>query len=240
MAQSEPTAERELRLYDDEGDLLLPTGITSDKVTLLPQDPDAESAGRIRILWGQNMLRDMLEGRYRAVVCGVNDQDNSHGMVAQLVELIQSSQWTARSVTSYAKMFQESAGIHATLDREPYVLKYDLDGVLVLALLRPKGRTHFTSDDLSRGFRTITKMLAGRRERLPVASVSFLGARSNRLIDPKTGVEPSFEAVLRVMYEAGYRGDVYPAPAMWRFGHVGVFPSYPFPASLDRMRAGGF
>ncbi len=240
MSQSEPTAERELRLYDDEGDLLLPSGIAADKVTLLPQDPDAESAGRIRILWGQNMLRDMLEGRYRAVVCGVNDQDNSHGMVAQLVELIQSSQWTARSVTSYAKMFQESVAIHAALDREPYVLKYDLDSVLVLALLRPKGRTHFTLEDLGRGFRTVTKMLAGRRERLPVASVSFLGARSNRLLAPGDAGEPSFEAVLRVMHESGYRGDVYPAPAMWRFGHVGVFPSYPFPASLDRMRAGGF
>ena len=240
MSTPDPTAEREMRLYDDEGELLLPSDLAADKVTLLPQDPASEVEGRLRILWGQNMLRDMLEGRYRAVVCGVNDQDNSHGMVAQLVELIQTSQWTARSVTSYAKMFQESAAIHAAMDREPYVLKYDLDSVLVLALLRPKGRDHFTLEDLSRGFQTVVKMLAGRRERLPIASVSFLGARSNRLVDQKSAGEPSFESVLRVMHEAGYRGDVYPAPAMWRFGHVGVFPSYPFPASLDRMRAGGF
>ena len=40
------------------------------------------------------------------------------------------------------------------------------------------------------------------------------------------------------MYEAGYRGDVYAAPGMWRLGHVGVFPSYPFPAGVERMRAG--
>ncbi len=40
------------------------------------------------------------------------------------------------------------------------------------------------------------------------------------------------------MYGAGYRGDVFVSPALWRFGHVGVFPSYPFPAGLERMRAG--
>jgi hypothetical protein len=44
--------------------------------------------------------------------------------------------------------------------------------------------------------------------------------------------------VLKTMFEAGFRGDIYTAPAMWRFGHVGVFPSYPFPESLERMRGG--
>ncbi len=232
--------EQDMKLYDDEGDLLLPSELAADKVSLLPQDPAAEVEGRLRILWGQNMLRDMLEGRYRTVICSVNDEDNSHGMVAQLVELITTSQWTARSVTSYAKMFHDSVTIHAAMDREPYILKYDLDSILVFAMLRPKGRDHFTPDDISRGFQTIVKMLRGRRERLPVASVAFLGARSNRLLDPRTNAEPSFESVLRLMYDAGYRGDVYPAPQMWRFGNVGVFPSYPFPSSLDRMRAGGF
>jgi len=240
MSASDPTAERETKLYDDEGELLLPSELAADKVTLLPQDSGAEAEGRVRILWGQDMLRDMIEGRYRAVICGVNDQDNSHGMVAQLVELTTTSQWTARSVTSYAKMFQESVSIHAAMDREPYILKYDLDSVLILAILRPKGRDHFTLDNISSGFKTIVKMLKGRRERLPVASVSFLGAHSNRLIDERTGEEPSFESVLRSMRQAGYCGDVYPSPAMWSFGHVGVFPSYPFPASLDRMRAGGY
>jgi len=240
MAATDPSAENETKLYDDEGELLLPSELAADKVTLLPHDPGVDTAGRIRIMWGQDMLRDILEGRYRAVVCGVNDQDNSHGMVAQLVELTTTSQWTARSVTSYAKMFQESVSIHAVMDREPYILKYDLDSMLILAILRPKGRDHFTLDDISKGVKTIEKMLKGRRERLPVASVSFLGARSNRLTDGKTGNEPSFESVLRVMYEAGYRGDVYPSPSMWSYGHVGVFPSYPFPSSLDRMRAGGF
>jgi hypothetical protein len=73
-----------------------------------------------------------------------------------------------------------------------------------------------------------------------VGTVSFLGARSNRLIDAATGKEPSFEAVLKTMFEAGYRGDVYPATQLWRHGEVGVFPSYPFPRGLQRMREGGF
>lgn len=231
-----------MKLYDDEGDLLLSAESFPDKVTLLPSGPIGAGVGpgaveRIRVLWGQDMLRDMLDGRYRAVVCAVNDTDNSHGIIAQLVDLIQTSQWTAKGVTSFARMFQESVSIHAAKDREPYVLKYDLDSLLILALLRPKGRDHFTLDDISRGFSTVVKMLRGRRERQPVASVSFLNARANRLLGPD-GREPSFETVLRTMYQAGFRGDIYPAPAMWRSGHVGVFPFYPFPEGVERMRAG--
>ena len=48
----------------------------------------------------------------------------------------------------------------------------------------------------------------------------------------------SFESVLRAMYNAGFRGDVFPAPAHWRFGNVGVFPSYPFPEGIEEMRKG--
>ena len=230
------------RLYDDEADLLLGSEKFPDRVSLLPAGLIGAGVGpgafeRIRIMWGQDMLRDVLDGRYRAVICGVNDADNSHGIVAQLVDLIQTSQWTARGVTSFAKMFQDSVSIHAARDREPYVLKYDLDSLLILALLRPHGRDHFTLDDLSRGFATVVKMLRGRKERTPVASVSFLNARANKLIGPD-GQEPSFEAVLRTMYNAGFRGDVYPAPAHWRFGHVGVFPSYPFPEGIEEMRKG--
>lgn len=235
---------RALKLYDGEGDALMSSSgaaSRSEHVTLLPEAPTAvDKAGRIRILWGQQMLPDLLAGRYRAVICGVNSEDNSHGIVAQLVDLMQTSQWTAKSVTSYARMFSEAISIHAADDREPYILKYDLDSLLILALLRPKGRDFFTLDDLARGFQTIHKMLQGRRERQPVASVSFLGARSNRMACSMTDPsEPAFEAVLQTMYEAGYRGDVYPAPGMWSLGHIGVFPSFPFPEGLDRMRAGG-
>lgn len=227
-----------VRLYEEGGDDLLAGESFPERVTLLPGaggklSPDT----RLRILWGQDLLRDLLDGRYRTVICGVNDQDNSHGIIAQLVELVQTSQWSARSVTSYARMFQESVGIHAATDREPYVLKFDLDSLLILGLLRPKGRDHFTLDDLFRGFATCAKMLRDRRERQPVASVSFLHARVNRLRGAD-GREPSFEAVLKTMYSAGFRGDVYTAPPMWNQAHVGVFPSYPFPEGFERMRAG--
>ncbi|MEQ8770731.1 MAG: hypothetical protein RIB60_09525 [Phycisphaerales bacterium] len=229
-----------VHLYDEGAEALLQRESFPEHVTLLPASTGrVEPGSRIRIMWGQDMLRDVLDGRYRAVVCGVNDADNSHGIVAQIVNLVTTSQWSERSVTSYARMFSESVSVHAAHDREPYVLKYDLDGLMVLGLLRPKGRDHFTMSDLARGFQTITKMLAGRVDRRPVCSVSFLGARSNRLLtDDGSGSEPSFEAVLRTMFESGYRGDVYAAPQMWHLGHVGVFPSYPFPEGLDRMRSG--
>jgi hypothetical protein len=226
------------RLYDEDAEALLRSDLFPDRVTLLPGEGGAVSAReRIRILWGQDLLRDLIDGRYRVVVCGVNDQDNSHGIIAHLVELITTSQWSAKSVTSYAKMFQESVAVHAAADREPYVLKYDLDSLLILGILRPKGRDHFTLDDLSRGFRTVAKMLGDRPDRWPAASVSFLNAKANRLIGPD-GVEPSFERVLRTMFNAGFRGDVYASPTMWRFGTVGVFPTYPFPAGLEQMRRG--
>ncbi len=226
------------RLYDDDAESLLTSDLYPDRVTLLPGEGGAVSAReRIRILWGQDLLRDLIDGRYRVVVCGVNDQDNSHGIIAHLVELITTSQWSARSVTSYAKMFQESVAVHAAADREPYVLKYDLDSLLILGILRPKGRDHFTLDDLSRGFRTVAKMLADRPDRSPAACVSFLNAKANRLVGPD-GSEPSFERVLRTMFNAGFRGDVYASPTMWRFGTVGVFPTYPFPAGLEQMRRG--
>lgn len=227
-----------VRLYDEGADDLMNSEMFPDRVTLLPGATGRIEPGtRIRIMWGQDMLRDLLDGRYRAMVCGVNGDDNSHGIIAQLVSLVRTSQWNEPAVTSYARMFQESVAIHAAGDRQPYVLKYDLDSVLILALLRPRGRDHFTIQDLARGFETVVKMIHGRQERRPVASVSFMGARSNRLVGPD-GREPSFEAVLRTMYEAGFRGDVYPSPAAWRYGQVGVFPSYPFPEGLDRMRAG--
>lgn len=226
------------RLYDGDADHLMRADSAPDRVSLLPGAGGKIKPGqRLRILWGQDMLRDILDGRYRTIICGVNDADNSHGIIAQLCELVAASQWSAKSVTSYARMFQESVAIHAAHDREPYVLKFDLDSILILGLLRPKGREHFTLDDLTRGFMTVQKMLHERRDRLPVATVSFLNARANRLVDADKQ-EPSFESVLKTMYHAGFRGDVYPAPAMWNVGQVGVFPNYPFPEGLDRMRQG--
>lgn len=230
------------RLYDDEGDLLVQADQRADRVILLPSgdlhDPGSER-DRIRIPWGQHLLADVVSERYRTVICGINHEDNSHGIIGELLERVQTSQWTIKSATSYARVFHESVSQLAADDREPYVLKYDLDRLLILAILRPMGRDHFRLDDLSRGFSTITKMLAGRLMRWPAASVSFLGAKSNRLVGPD-GNEPTFETVLRTMYDAGFRGDVYPSPGMWELAPTGVFASYPFPESLKVMRAGGF
>lgn len=227
-----------LTLYEGEGEKLLRSEQFPDRVTLLPgEHGSVRGRERIRILWGQDLLRDLLDGRYRTVICGVNDRDNSHGLIAQLVELVQTSQWSSQTITNYARMFQESVALHAARDREPYVLKFDLDSLLILAILRPKGKEHFTLEDLGRGFQTVAKMLHDRHERSPAATVSFLNAKANRLVG-SDGQEPSFEAVLRTMFNAGYRGDVYTAPAMWRFADVGVFPTFPFPEGLERMRTG--
>jgi len=235
--QSPQSADPSFRLYDDDADSLLRADVFTDRVTLLPGASGQRAGERVRIMWGQDMLRDLLDGRYRTVICGVNDADNSHGIISQLVDMMHTSQWTPKTVTSYARMFQDSVSVHAAGDKEPYVLKYDLDAILILAILRPKGKNHFSLDDLYRGFRTVSKMLIDRRERQPAAAVSFLNAKANRLLGPDAK-EPSFESVLRTVFNAGFRGDVYTSPPMWKFGHVGVFPTYPFPEAVDRMRGG--
>lgn len=230
-------------IYQGDGDRLM-ASLDADRVTLLPSD-NLQTPERIRIMWGHPMLPDILAGRYRTVVCGVNAKDNANGIIAQIVELLPASQWSRKTVTNHARTFAESIRERAggdsgeAGDREPYVLKYDLDTIEVFAMLRPLSRDHFTLSDLSRGFKQVAQMLDGRRARRPVASVSFLGARSNRLVDTKTGDEPTLEAVLATMFKSGFRGDVYPPHDLWRSGHVGVFPSYPFPSALDRMREGG-
>lgn len=225
------------RLYEEEGDRLLQADDRADRIILLPAgDPrkvaPSGGAGRIRLQWGQHLLADLLARRYRTLVCGVNATDNARGIIAQLAELVPTSQWNARSVTANAETFARSVGPDEVL-----VLKYDLDTIEVLAMLRPPGRDHFTLDDLSKGFRKVAQMLEGRRERLPCASVSFLGAKSNNLVGPR-GEEPSLEAVLRVMHGAGYRGDLYPPLSMWQVAPTGVFASYPFPEGLEDMRRG--
>jgi len=227
------------RIYNDDGDQLMQVAKGMQKIAIVPSgDPRSlQLDRRIRILWGQHLLDDIVRSRYRVVVCGVNDTDNSRGILAELLRLVPTSQWTLASVTSYAKTFRTAVGLHAKEDREPYVLKFDLDRILVLALLRPADRDHFTLEDMYRGFRTVGKMLEGRMDRQPAASVSFLGAKSNGLVDHR-GQEPSFEAVLKAMHAAGFEGDVYPAVQMWENASVGVFATYPFPESLDRMRQG--
>jgi len=188
-------------------------------------------------MWGQHLLDDLLAGKYRTLICAVNDTDNTHGILGEILNLVPTSQWTLASATSYAKVFRSAVQLHAKEDREPYVLKFDLDRVLVLALLRPTGRDHLNLEDIYRGFRTVSQMLEGRADRRPAATISFLGAKSNRLRD-HSGNEPSCEAVLKAMYDAGYDGDFYPPVSAWDSPRTGVFARYPFPEGVDRMREG--
>ncbi len=227
------------RIYEGDGDRLVEVPVAGPKVTLLPSgDPrTCSGSSRIRVMWGQHLLDDVVEGHYRTLVCGVNDSDNTHGILSEILKLVATSQWTLASATSYAKVFRSAVSVHAKEDREPYILKFDLDRILVLALLRPTGRDHFNLEDIYRGFRTVTQMLSGRADRSPVATISFLGAKSNRLRDHQ-GNEPSVEAVLKAMHEAGYRGDYYPPVSAWESPSTGVFARYPFPAGVDRMREG--
>jgi hypothetical protein len=222
-------------IYDGEGDRLMEDLQQSDRIILLPDARPSKTPDRtprIRVMWGQHLLEDLLAGRYRTLVCAVNDTDNRRGIITQLATLLPTSQWNEQAVTGYAKTFSQS---NATVR----VIKYDLDAVEVLGVLRPRGQDHMTLTDLSEAFKIVAEMIESRRDRVPSASVSFLGARSNALRDNGAG-EPSFETVLRTMHEAGYHGDVYPSPSMWEAAPTAVFARYPFPPSLEQMRHGGF
>ena len=222
------------QIYDGDGDRLMESYDHSDRIVLIPDARPSKTPDptpRIRVMWGQHLLEDLLAGRYRSFVCALNASDNSHGIIAQLAALLPTSQWTERSITHYVQRFGDDGGVK--------VIKIDMDMVEVLGFLRPTDQEHLTLKDLSTGFRIVHEMLDRRTERLPSASVSFLGARSNALRDDRDE-EPSFETVLRTMNDAGYHGDVYPAPSMWESAPTAVFARYPFPESLTRMRDGGF
>jgi hypothetical protein len=232
-----PTELNKSRIYDGDGDRLMeesePHAI--DRIILLPDalpSKTPDPTPRQRIMWGQHMLEDLLAGRYRSLVCAVNAHDNSHGIIAQLATLLGTSQWDEPSITAVAKQF--SSNDSDTIK----VMKYDMDMVEVLALLRPANRDHMTLTDLSVGFKIVSEMIRVRTSRLPSASVSFLGARSNALLD-SDGNAPSFETVLRIMHQSGYTGDIYPAPAMWAAAPTAVYARYPFPPSVESMRHGG-
>ena len=228
-----PTTSNE-HIYDGDVDQILEGLDQSDRVILLPDRPGSKQPDprrRLRIMWGQWLLDDILAGRYRSFVCAVNAEDNSHGIISQLANLLKTSQWVETRITAHVRRLVQPTKVA--------VAKFDMDTVEILALLRPKEHEHLTLDDLSLGFTLVTEMVARKPSRVPSASVSFLGARANVLVD-ETGREPSFETVLRTMYEAGYSGDVYPATWMWGSAPTGVFARYPFPDSVERMREGGF
>jgi hypothetical protein len=227
------TDTRPVRIYDGEGDaLFLETGL-AEKLILAPEAQplgEGHPEPRLRLMWGQYLLDDLLAGRYRSLICAANIEDNAHGIIGRLASLLPGCQWTHESVTAHARQFSKRD--------EVTVLKYDMGLVEVLALLRPADRDALTLTDLGRGFGLITQLLKHHSQWRPIASVSFLEGRSNRLED-EDGQPPSFESVLRVMYEAGFAGDVYPSPAMFEAAPTAVFSRFPFPPSLDQMRTGG-
>ncbi|MBI1336435.1 MAG: hypothetical protein GC164_05680 [Phycisphaera sp.] len=229
-----PSDPHRPHIYDGEGDRLMAEVDQLDRIILVPDALPSKAPDRgekLRIQWGQHLLEDLLADRYRSLVCAVNAVDNSGGIISQLAELLPTSQWNARSITEYIKKFSAPDGVK--------VIRFDMDVIEVLALLRPSDRETLSLDDLAQGFMIVVEMLRRNTQRLPSASVSFIGARSNALRDAD-GKEPSLESVLRVMHEAGYTGDVYPAPAMWSAAPTGVYARYPFPPSVESMRHGGF
>jgi len=233
-----PATATQPRIYEGDGDVLMHEsnrGAEAERIVLVPDaypSKPPDTTPRIRIMWGQHLLEDLLLGRYRTLICAVNDHDNRRGIIAQVAELLPTSQWDEPSITAHAARFRGNSG-------KVKVVKFDMDLIEVLAILRPPGKENLTVEDLAKAFRIVAQMISRKPGRVPSASVSFLGARANLLIDAD-GQEPSFETVLRTMCDAGYCGDVYPSPAMWHMGQTGLYPRYPFPKSLDAMRAGGY
>jgi hypothetical protein len=228
---SQPT--RTVRIYDGDGDdLFLGTGL-AEKLVLAPDGQpigQADPRHRLRLMWGQYLLDDLMAGRYRSLVCAANTTDNTKGIIGQLASLLPGCQWTPEAVTAHARQFAKRDQVT--------VLKYDMGLLEVLALLRPSDQEALTLADLSQGVGLVTQLLKHHSQWQPIAAVSFLEGKANRLID-NDGREPSFEKVLETMYEAGYAGDVYPSPAMFEAAPTAVFSRYPFPPSLDQMRSGG-
>ena len=223
------------RVYDGDLSSILAGQSAAEHITIVPDtEPSStpDTSPRIRIQWGQHLMDDLVAGRYRSLVCTVNAEDNRHGLISHLAEELPTSQWDNRTITEHAKR-------HAREGRVT-ILKLDLDMVEVLALLRPTGQDALYLADLHEGMHIITEMLRRKpQSRQPVAAVSFLGSKANKLIDHSTQQEPTLETVLRTMHDAGFTGDVYPPPALWQNAPEAVFARYPFPGSLNQMRQGG-
>src|SRR4051812_6480420 len=149
------------RIYDGDGDALMSRDGDErrevEHLLLVPDEAPSRSRvpdtkPRIRILWGQYLLEDLLAGRYQSLVCAVNSEDNSHGIIAQLATLLPTSQWDEPSITHHAATF-DTAG-----DRVK-VLKFDMDAVEVLGILRPAGQHQMTMDYLAKAFKVVSQMI---------------------------------------------------------------------------------
>jgi len=226
--------QRECHIYEGPGDDLATHLDNGNRIVLVPDSPtiqrEPDAVEHIRIMWGQRLIDDLIGCRYRSLICAVNANDNSHGIISLVASRLPSSQWDDEMITRHARRYVQPKRVT--------IVKFDMDPVEVLALLRPADHETMTIQDICTGFRIVSAMLRNHPQWMPAASCCFLGARANKLLDP-SGHEPSFERVLGAMYDSGYRGDVYPAPWMWESAST-VFPRYPFPDGFRHMCDGGY
>src|SRR5687768_17375112 len=148
------------QIYEGDGDALMNKEreeVAGDRITLIPDSLPSKTPDKtqhLRIMWGQHLLEDLLAGRYRSLVCAVNSKDNTRGIIAQLAELLPTSQWDEKSITAAARQFSAAGG-----DTRVKVLKFDMDIVEVLAVLRPPTREHLTIGDLRAAFKIVSEMI---------------------------------------------------------------------------------
>ena len=186
---------------------------------------------------GQDMLGDMLDGRYhRGGVRGVNDEDNSHGIIAQLVDPIH---YVAVDGQGRDEFCADVPGVGVDprgADREPYVLKYDLDSLLIPALLVSEGRPPLHARRPVAGSLDGGEDARERRERLAGGEREFSSTpgrtnctrrrRGSRVSRPFCG-------------RCTRRGSGRCGTARRRLLRgAGVFRPYPSPEGIEQMRQG--
>ena len=76
-----PLQDTSPQMYDGQGDALMEMEHEelADRITIMPDalpSKTPDETPRIRIMWGQHLLEDLLAGRYRSLVCAVNADDN--------------------------------------------------------------------------------------------------------------------------------------------------------------------
>ena len=69
-------ARADCHIYEGAGDDLAEQVDIGNRIILLPDAPPTSAtptpSERIRIMWGQRLIDDLIAGRYRALVCAVN------------------------------------------------------------------------------------------------------------------------------------------------------------------------
>src|SRR5688572_11209756 len=164
--------ERTYHIYEGPGDDLAQQLDNGNRIVLVPDSPtvqrEPDAVEHIRIMWGQRLIDDLIGLRYRSLICAVNANDNSHGIISLVASQLPGSQWDEDMITRHARRFVQP--------RRVTVVKFDMDPVEVLALLRPADHDHMTMEDIAGGFRIVSAMLRNHPQWMPAASCCFLGA----------------------------------------------------------------